>query len=100
MTRLIKDKSDVLQGMGMQLKEMAVLSEISKAKAREETPDGMAIRAAQDPGTSTNTLAMIAEVGYSSPRRAILISGSCTPITKSRFESQIRWTLTICSSLA
>jgi DNA helicase-2/ATP-dependent DNA helicase PcrA len=62
MSALIKAKSDVLETAHIQLKDTAVLSEISKAKAREETPDGMAVRAATDPSSSTNTLAFIAEV--------------------------------------
>jgi len=62
MSGLLKAKADVLEGSRMSLKEGAVLSEISKAKAKEESPDGMAIRAAQDPSSSTNTLSIIAEV--------------------------------------
>ena len=62
MSRLIKDKSEILQAAGISLKEGAVLSEISKAKAKGESPEGMAIRAAQDPNGSTSTLTMIAEV--------------------------------------
>jgi DNA helicase-2/ATP-dependent DNA helicase PcrA len=46
----------------MSLKDRAVLSDISKAKARGESADDMAIRAAQEPSTSTSTLTVIAEV--------------------------------------
>jgi DNA helicase-2/ATP-dependent DNA helicase PcrA len=62
MSSLIKAKSNILETAHIQLKDTAVLSEISKAKAREETPDGMAMRAATDPSSSTNTLSFIAEV--------------------------------------
>jgi DNA helicase-2/ATP-dependent DNA helicase PcrA len=62
MSGLLKAKADVLEGARISLKENAVLSEISKAKAKEESADGMAMRAAQDPSSSTNTLAVIAEV--------------------------------------
>jgi len=64
MSRLIKAKSDVLQGLGMSLKEGAVLSEISKAKAKGEGPAGMAVRARSDPSSSTSTLTFIADVSY------------------------------------
>lgn len=62
MSRLIKEKAEVLEAASMSLKDTAVLSEISKAKAKGESPDDMAIRAANDPGTSTSTTAFIAEV--------------------------------------
>lgn len=62
MSRLIKDKAEVLEAASMSLKDNAVLSEISKAKAKGESPDDMAIRAASDPSSSTSTLAFIAEV--------------------------------------
>jgi DNA helicase-2/ATP-dependent DNA helicase PcrA len=62
MSGLLKGKATMLEGARMSLKENAVLSEISKAKAKEESPDGMAIRAAQDPNAATSTLAVIAEV--------------------------------------
>jgi DNA helicase-2/ATP-dependent DNA helicase PcrA len=65
MSSLIKAKSSILETAHIQLKDTAVLSEISKAKAREETPDGMAMRAATDPSSSTNTLSFIAEVSFS-----------------------------------
>jgi len=64
MSALIKTKSNILETAHIQLKDTAVLSEISKAKAREETPDGMAMRAATDPSSSTNTLSFIAEVSF------------------------------------
>jgi DNA helicase-2/ATP-dependent DNA helicase PcrA len=64
MSSLIKAKSNILETAHIQLKDTAVLSEISKAKAREETPDGMAMRAATDPSSSTNTLSFIAEVSF------------------------------------
>lgn len=66
MSALIKSRSDILEAAQVQLKDTAVLSEISKAKAREETPDGMAIRAATDPSSSTSTLSHIAEVSLCS----------------------------------
>ncbi|WRT65721.1 uncharacterized protein IL334_002669 [Kwoniella shivajii] len=62
MSTLLKSRKDSLEDSRMALKEGVVLSEISKAKAKEESPDQMAMRAAQDPGTSTNTLAIIAEL--------------------------------------
>ena len=62
MSGLIKARADILEAAHVQLKDTAVLSEISKAKAKEESPDGMAVRAAQDPSSSTNTLSHIAEV--------------------------------------
>jgi hypothetical protein len=62
MSGLLKAKSDIVQAMGVSLKERAVLSDISKAKAKGETPDAMAIRAARDPSSSTSTLTIIAEV--------------------------------------
>lgn len=51
------------------LKDSAVLSDISKAKAKEESPDGMAIRAATRAGTSTSPLAIIAEVNLLVPAK-------------------------------
>ncbi|OCF43356.1 DNA helicase II/ATP-dependent DNA helicase PcrA [Kwoniella heveanensis CBS 569] len=62
MSTLLKARKDVLDESRISLKEGAVLSEISKAKAKEESPDGMAIRAAQDPSSSTSTTAIIAEL--------------------------------------
>lgn len=62
MSALIKARSSKLEAAHVQLKEMAVLSEISKAKAKEESPDDMAVRAASDPSSSTSTLVHIAEV--------------------------------------
>ncbi|WWD16482.1 hypothetical protein CI109_100908 [Kwoniella shandongensis] len=62
MSGLLKSRKDILDESRITLKEGAVLSEISKAKAKEESPDAMAIRAAQDPSSSTNTLAVIAEL--------------------------------------
>lgn len=62
MKELLKSKSDIIQASGMSLKEGSVLSEISKAKAKGETPERMALRAAQDPSSSTSTLTIIAEV--------------------------------------
>jgi len=67
MSALIKAKSNILETAHIQLKDTAVLSEISKAKAREETPDGMAMRAALDPSSSTSTLSFIAEVSCRLP---------------------------------
>lgn len=62
MSGLLKAKAEYLEGARMSLKESVVLSEISKAKAKEESPDGMAIRAASDPSSSTSALSVIAEV--------------------------------------
>ena len=62
MSSLLRAKSEILDGARMSLKDRAVLSEISKAKAKGESPDDMAIRAATDPSTSTSTLAVVAEV--------------------------------------
>lgn len=61
---LLKAKADVLEGARMSLKDRAVLSEISKSKARGETPEMMAIRASKTAGSSTgtDTLGVIAEV--------------------------------------
>ncbi|KAK4688393.1 ATP-dependent DNA helicase UvrD/PcrA, partial [Tremellales sp. Uapishka_1] len=59
---LIKAKAPLLQERNMALKDGAVLSEISKAKAREESPSGMAIRAANDVNSHTSTLVVIAEL--------------------------------------
>lgn len=64
MSGLIKARADIHAAAGVQLKDTAVLSEISKAKAREESPDDMAIRAASDPSSSTSTLIHIAEVSF------------------------------------
>jgi DNA helicase-2/ATP-dependent DNA helicase PcrA len=87
MSALIKAKSDVLETAHVQLKDTVVLSEISKAKAREETPDGMQMRAATDPSSSTNTLSFIAEV--SSPDIAKELTTSCTPNMKLHYEKPI-----------
>ena len=62
MSSLIKAKSEILEGARMSLKDSVVLSEISKAKAKGQSPEQMAVRAAQDPSTSTSTLSMVAEV--------------------------------------
>ncbi|WVF65803.1 hypothetical protein IAT40_000540 [Kwoniella sp. CBS 6097] len=62
MSTLLKARKELLDESRISLKEGAVLSEISKAKAKEESPDGMAIRAAQDPSSSTSTTAIIAEL--------------------------------------
>lgn len=84
MSRLLKAKAEILQSAGMSLKEGAVLSEISKAKAKGETPEGMELRAMRDPNASTSTLTIIAEVSYSpyswSDGRA---DSSCMPNTSS-----------------
>jgi DNA helicase-2/ATP-dependent DNA helicase PcrA len=64
MSALLKVKLENMYGPRMSIKEGAVLSEISKAKAKEESPEGMAIRAAQDPSSSTSTLSVIAEVSW------------------------------------
>ena len=51
MSGLLRAKADVLEAASMSLKDTAVLSEISKAKAKEESPDEMAVRAAKDPSS-------------------------------------------------
>lgn len=53
MTRLLKARAEQLTQAHMKLKEGAVLSEISKAKAKGETPEGMAIRAAKEDSTTS-----------------------------------------------
>lgn len=63
MARLFKDRADELKAMQIQLQEGAVLSEISKAKARGESPEGMMIRAAQEQ-SSTSVLVVISELYY------------------------------------
>ena len=63
MSSLLKTKAEILEGARMQIKEKVVLSEISKAKAKGESPEAMAIRAANDPSSSTSTLSIVAEVG-------------------------------------
>ncbi|WWC68615.1 uncharacterized protein I206_102545 [Kwoniella pini CBS 10737] len=62
MSTLLKARKEILEESRISLKEGVVLSEISKAKAREESPDQMAIRAAQDPSSSTSTSSIIAEL--------------------------------------
>lgn len=64
MATLLKAKAEILEGARMSLKDRAVLSEISKSKARGETPDMMAVRASKTAGSSTgtDTLGVIAEV--------------------------------------
>lgn len=52
-----------------------MLSEISKAKAKGESPDGMAIRAARDQDASTSTLSIIAEL-YSEYQEDLRASNS------------------------
>jgi len=93
---LLKAKSEVLEGSRMSLKHTAVLSEISKAKAKEESPDGMAIRAASDPNTSTSTLAIIAEVGLSVKSRINVNPTSYMRNTSRRCGTLTRSTLTTC----
>jgi DNA helicase-2/ATP-dependent DNA helicase PcrA len=66
MSALLKAKAEVLEGARMSLKDRAVLSEISKSKAKGETPEMMAVRASKTAGssTTTDTLGVIAEVSY------------------------------------
>lgn len=61
MARLLKERKDELSAARISFKEGAVLSDISKAKAKGETPERMEIRAAQDNG-DTSTLTIIAEL--------------------------------------
>lgn len=61
MARLLKERKKELEASRISLKERAVLSEISKAKAKGETPERMKIRAAQD-NADTSTLTAIAEL--------------------------------------
>ncbi|BEI85006.1 hypothetical protein CcaverHIS002_0504070 [Cutaneotrichosporon cavernicola] len=74
MARLLKERKDELVAVRMSLKEGVVLSEISKAKAKGETPDGMAVRAAQD-NVETSTLTVIAEL-YGEYEAALREAGS------------------------
>jgi len=99
MSALIKAKSNILETAHIQLKDTAVLSEISKAKAREETPDGMAMRAATDPSSSTNTLSFIAEVSCRVPLFWSKLMISYTVNTKPHYEKRILSTLMIYWSL-
>ncbi|WVQ79155.1 hypothetical protein IAT38_001251 [Cryptococcus sp. DSM 104549] len=61
-TNLLKDRKDELAEASMTLKDGTVLSEISKAKAKAETPRGMAARAAKDKNMMTSTLRVIAQL--------------------------------------
>ena len=74
MSRLLKPKSEMLQERHISLKDTVVLSEISKAKAKGESPDGMAMRAASNSSASTNSLAVIAEVSIPCGRRQVLLN--------------------------
>lgn len=70
---LIKSRADVLEAARISLKDGAVLSEISKAKARGESPHGMALRAAQQTATSsTDTLGVIADVRLGLSTRVLI----------------------------
>ncbi|TXT15032.1 uncharacterized protein COLE_01225 [Cutaneotrichosporon oleaginosum] len=60
MTRLLKEKKEELTMARISLREGDVLSVISKAKAKGETPEGMEIRAAQP--ESDSVLTVIAEL--------------------------------------
>nr|KIR86884.1 DNA helicase II/ATP-dependent DNA helicase PcrA [Cryptococcus tetragattii IND107] len=62
MSGILKNRKAALDEASMSLKEGVVLSEISKAKAKGEPPEAMAIRAAQNKNASTNTLAVIADL--------------------------------------
>ncbi|KIR97562.1 DNA helicase II/ATP-dependent DNA helicase PcrA [Cryptococcus deuterogattii 2001/935-1] len=62
MSGIIKNRKAAFDEASMSLKEGVVLSEISKAKAKGEPPEAMAIRAAQNRNASTNTLAVIADL--------------------------------------
>jgi len=69
MSKLLKDRKEELAEQHLHLKENAVLSEISKAKAKGETPEGMALRAEKAAraendygGPSVNVLSVIAEL--------------------------------------
>jgi hypothetical protein len=81
----------------MSLKDRAVLSDISKAKARGESADAMAIRAAQEPSSSTSTLAVIAEVGPPSRLKREKLTRRSMENTKVLFARATRSILTICS---
>ena len=96
MSRLLKPRSEMLQDRHISLKDTVVLSEISKAKAKGESPDGMGVRAASNPSTSTNSLAVIAEVSTSIGRWQISLNiHSCTRSTKRRYVKLTHSTLTI-----
>ncbi|AAW42599.2 ATP-dependent DNA helicase pcra, putative [Cryptococcus deneoformans JEC21] len=62
MSGILKSRKAALDEASMSLKEGVVLSEISKAKAKGEPPEAMAIRAAQNKNAFTNTLAVIADL--------------------------------------
>ncbi|KIR55344.1 DNA helicase II/ATP-dependent DNA helicase PcrA [Cryptococcus gattii Ru294] len=62
MSGILKNRKAALDEASMSLKEGVVLSEISKAKAKGEPPEAMAIRATQSKNASTNTLAVIADL--------------------------------------
>ncbi|ADV20750.1 DNA helicase II/ATP-dependent DNA helicase PcrA [Cryptococcus gattii E566] len=62
MSGILKNRKAALDEASMSLKEGVVLSEISKAKAKGEPPEAMAIRATQSKSASTNTLAVIADL--------------------------------------
>lgn len=71
-------------------------SDISKAKAREESPDAMAIRAANMDGTSGEMLGLIAEVCLLPlVLRTHIDNLRCMLNTKLRFARPTPWTLMI-----
>lgn len=71
----------------MSLKDSAVLSDISKAKARGESADQMAVRAASDPSSSTSTTTVIAEV---SPQARSLVGAELIKQIYGEYEATLR----------
>lgn len=61
MTRLMKDSSEDVKALRIQVKERDVLSDISKAKAKGESPGKMMARAAKEEA-STSVLVVVAEL--------------------------------------
>ncbi|WVN90725.1 uncharacterized protein L203_105967 [Cryptococcus depauperatus CBS 7841] len=59
---ILKERKKELAEANMSFKEGTIMSEISKAKAKGETPEGMALRAERDPNASTSTAAFIADI--------------------------------------
>lgn len=61
MSRLLKARAEELAQAHISLKEGVVLNDISKSKAKGESPEGMAVRAAKQE-VGSNVLAVIAQL--------------------------------------
>ncbi|ODN83942.1 DNA helicase II/ATP-dependent DNA helicase PcrA [Cryptococcus wingfieldii CBS 7118] len=59
---MLKERKEQLAENSMSIKEGAVLSEISNAKAKGESPEEMAVRARNDKNLSTSTLLVISQL--------------------------------------